>query len=64
MQLTSKRAARDCGTFAFGLLVLQALSGFLVVGVSSRGGWFVWPRSFGLLLIFGLLVILLLRRRR
>lgn len=32
------------------------LSGCLVVGYSSRGGWFLWPGSLGLLLIVLIIV--------
>ncbi len=39
------------------------LTGCVAVGYSSRGGWFVWPGGFGLLLIV-LLVLFLLRGRR
>jgi hypothetical protein len=38
------------------------LSGCLVAGYSSGGGWFVWPGSLGLLVIV-LLVVFLMRRR-
>ena len=41
------------------------LSGCLVAGVSTGpgGGWFIWPGSFGLIFVL-LLLFLLLRRRR
>jgi hypothetical protein len=55
---------RRCGILTAGLALTGTLFGCLVVGVSNRGGWFVWPRGFGLLFIFAMLVILLLRRRR
>lgn len=46
-----------------GLLLLPVVSaGCLVVGRSSRGGWFIWPG--GLTLLVLLVIILLLRRRR
>jgi hypothetical protein len=38
------------------------LSGCLVAGYSSGGGWFVWPGSLGLLVIV-LIVVFLMRRR-
>jgi hypothetical protein len=38
------------------------LSGCLVAGYSSGGGWFVWPGSLGLLVIV-LVVVFLMRRR-
>lgn len=45
-----------------GLLAAMALSGCVVAGYSSGGGWFVWPGSFGLL--FLLLILYLVLRRR
>ena len=47
------------------LLALGAalqLAGCVVVGGSSRGGFFIWPGSLGLLLMLGLLILLLRRR--
>jgi hypothetical protein len=38
------------------------VSGCLVAGYSSGGGWFVWPGSLGLIVIV-LLVVFLVRRR-
>ena len=38
------------------------LSGCLVAGYSSGGGWFVWPGSLGLLVIVALIVFLIRRR--
>lgn len=38
------------------------LTGCVVVGASSRGGFFVWPGGLGLLLM-GLILFLMLRRR-
>lgn len=38
------------------------LSGCLVAGVSSGGGFFIWPGSIGLVLLV-LLVVFILRRR-
>jgi hypothetical protein len=37
--------------------------GCVMVGYSSRGGWFFWPGGLGLL-VFVVLALLLLRRRR
>jgi hypothetical protein len=59
-----KRVARCGGVLGAGLLLAGSLTGCIVVGVSNRGGWFVWPRGFGLVFIFVLLIFLLLRRRR
>ena len=44
------------------LLATLPLSGCLVVGHSSGGGWFIWPGSLGLLVVV-VLISLLLRRR-
>jgi hypothetical protein len=59
-----RRAARCGGILAAALLLSGPLTGCIVVGVSNRGGWFIWPRGFGLLFVFAILLILLLRRRR
>ena len=55
---------RRGGILAAGLALAGTLMGCIVVGVSNRSGWFVWPRGFGLLFVFAILLILLLRRRR
>ncbi len=44
------------------LALCGGLSGCVVVGASSRGGFFIWPGGLGLLLVIAL-VVLLLRRR-
>ena len=44
------------------LVASSTLTGCLVIGGSSRGGFFIWPGSIGLLVII-LIVSLLLRRR-
>jgi hypothetical protein len=38
------------------------LSGCLMVGYSSGGGWFVWPGGLGLLVVV-LIVVFVMRRR-
>ena len=48
---------------ATALCAATSLTGCVAVGYSTGGGWFVWPGSFGLLLLL-LLVFLVLRRRR
>jgi hypothetical protein len=58
-----RRVADRSAICATGLLLAGMLSGCLVIGVSNRGGWFIWPRGFGFLLILVLLVFLLRRRR-
>ncbi len=45
------------------LLTAPALSGCLVAGYRSGGGWFVWPGSFGFLIVL-LLLFFFLRGRR
>lgn len=46
------------------LLATLPLTGCLMVGgYSSRGGWFLWPGSFGFLIII-LLLFFFLRGRR
>ena len=47
---------------AAALALCGGLSGCVVVGASSRGGFFIWPGGLGLLLMI-VLVVLLLRRR-
>ena len=49
---------------ALSILISLPLTGCLMVGgYSSRGGWFIWPGSFGFLLVL-LLLFFLLRGRR
>ena len=49
---------------ALSFIVTLPLTGCLMVGgYSSRGGWFIWPGSFGFLIIL-LLLFLFLRGRR
>ncbi len=50
------------GTLFAASIATLGLSGCLVAGYSSGGGWFIWPGSLGLLVI--VLVIVLLMRRR
>ncbi len=45
-----------------GLAGSLGLSGCLVAGYSSGGGWFVWPGSFGLLFLLLILYVVLRRR--
>ena len=47
---------------AAGVVMGVTLSGCVVAGGSSRGGWFIWPGGFGLLLLI-LIVLFVLRRR-
>jgi hypothetical protein len=49
-------------TLLAGCFATLGLSGCLVAGYSSGGGWFIWPGSLGLIVIV-LLIVFLLRRR-
>jgi hypothetical protein len=53
--------ARSAVVSAAGIAML-GLSGCLMVGYSSGGGWIVWPGGLGLV-VFVLLIIFLMRRR-
>lgn len=53
---------RAVGIFLCLLAGLGSLTGCVVVGASSRGGFFVWPGGVGLVVLI-LLVLLVLRRR-
>jgi hypothetical protein len=57
----SRNAAQGALTLASSLILFTTLTGCLVVGYSSRGGWFIWPGGIGLLIII-LLIVWLLRR--
>ncbi len=57
-----KSAVRDGAVLLAGLLVSGALTGCLLIGGSSRGGFFIFPGSLGL--IFLIVVIALVLRRR
>jgi hypothetical protein len=53
---------RLIGTFGLPLTVsgvVLSLSGCLVVGYSSRGGAFIWPGGFGLLVLLAVLYFFL-----
>lgn len=45
-----------------GLLLSFGFTGCVVVGASSRGGFFIWPGGLGLIVLI-VLIALLLRRR-
>ena len=57
----NQRLSRALLSLAASLSMLP-LSGCIIAGVSSSGGWFVWPGSIGLTLVV-LLILFLLRRR-
>ena len=55
---TSTLFAKLAALFAASVAAL-GLSGCLVAGYSSGGGWFVWPGSLGLLVVVVLIVFLI-----
>jgi hypothetical protein len=57
------KCLRRGGILATGLALPGTLTGCVAVGYSSRGGWFFWPRGFGLLFILILMVFLIRRKR-
>jgi hypothetical protein len=61
-KLSATMSYRKLLTLVAASLATLGLSGCLVAGYSSGGGWFLWPGSLGLLVIV-LLAIFLLRRR-
>ena len=62
--MKAPRIPRPLALALLGLCSLAPLSGCLMVGgYSSRGGWFIWPGSFGFILVL-LLLFFLLRGRR
>jgi hypothetical protein len=50
------------GVLVLALVACSTMTGCLVMGASSRGGFFIWPGSIGFLVL--LLVIFLVMRRR
>ena len=62
VQKLSTRLATSSAMLAATLILCGALTGCIGIGYSSRGGWFLWPGGFGLVVI--ILVFLLLSRRR
>ena len=64
-----RRRLRTCGpvgtvvlVFASGLLLAEGVMGCVVIGASSRGGFFIWPGGLGLLLLVVVLALVLRRR--
>ncbi len=60
--MTRYRTTRTLFLLPGGLAAANLLQGCIMVGYSSRGGFFVWPGGLGLLLL--LLVLWLLLRSR
>ena len=55
------KAARHALILASTLILCTTLTGCLVFGYTSNGGWFIWPGSITLLLVI-LLIVWLIRR--
>ena len=53
---------RMIGVGGIGWLASTTLTGCIMVGHSSGGGWFIWPGGLGLVLMV-LLVLFIARRR-
>ena len=62
--MTRRSRSTTLAVVALALLTTLPLTGCLMVGgYNSRGGWFIWPGSFGFILVM-LLLFFLLRGRR
>ena len=55
------KAARDALILASSLVLCTTLTGCLVFGYTSSGGWFIWPGSISVILAI-LLLVWLMRR--
>ncbi len=62
MALKQLPTFRRLALLAATLLATFNLTGCVVVGASSRGGFFIWPGGLGLVVVI-VIVALLLRRR-
>ncbi len=60
-QKSRRNTVRGALILLASLISFVTFTGCLVVGYSSRGGWFIWPGSITLLIII-LLIVWLLRR--
>jgi hypothetical protein len=56
-----KTIGKVAGLALAGMLLCAPLTGCLVAGYTSEGGWWVWPGSLAITLV--LLLVLLLSRR-
>ncbi|MBB5346119.1 hypothetical protein HDF10_004129 [Edaphobacter lichenicola] len=56
------RAGTTIGVLVLALVSCSMMTGCLVMGTTSRGGFFIWPGSIGLLVL--LLILFLVMRRR
>jgi len=61
-QVRARAAFRLVLWLVAGFVGLSGLSGCLVAGYSSRGGGFIWPGGFGMVIL--VVVLWLLMRRR
>ena len=61
-KFSTSRLFRKLLTVLAACFATFGLSGCLVAGYSSGGGWFIWPGSLGIIVIV-LLILFLLRRR-
>jgi hypothetical protein len=57
-----KRAMRSVLLLVSGLAACSALSGCVMMGYSSTGGFFIWPGGIGLLVLLGILWLIFSRR--
>ncbi|SEC09228.1 hypothetical protein SAMN05443244_2629 [Terriglobus roseus] len=57
-----KRTLRSMVWAVCGLGACSALSGCVMVGYSSRSGFFFWPGGLGLLVLLGILWLIFSRR--
>ena len=60
--MTGRSLLTRLGTMTAACLLCMGLEGCVVVGGSSRGGFFIWPGGLGLLLMIALFVFMLRRR--
>jgi hypothetical protein len=58
---STSKAARGALILVSSLILCTTLTGCLVFGYTSSGGWFLWPGSISLLIVI-LLLIWLMRR--
>lgn len=57
-----KQSIRAALLMMSGLGACSALSGCVMLGYSSRGGFFLWPGGLGLLVLLGVLWLIFSRR--
>ena len=57
-----KQSIRTTVLLISGLGACSALSGCVMMGYSSNGGFFIWPGGIGLLVLLGILWLIFSRR--